>query len=246
MEHKIISVYGNSYVTTTAINLAARISERNKELKVILVSIDHTTPVMPIVFPHIDNAPSLGALMSSPDDMSDELLYRHLQINSDNVCVLGYAKGENVYSYAAPADYKMDDLFIYLRNIADITIVDCMSNIAAHKFSAKSIINADKVVNLVSADIYGASFYESQKLLLQGAQYGFHTKFMRCLTVGNAFINDTEKFSRLINDNVECITPYSKKAVDVINTGAALSHVDDKKYNATLDTIIENILKEEN
>ena len=70
--------------------------------------------------------------------------------------------------------------------------------------------------------------------------------FMRCLTVGNAFINDTEKFSRLIDDNVECIIPYSKKAVEVINTGAALSHVDDKKYNAALDTIIENILKEEN
>lgn len=237
-EHTLIAVYGNSYVTTTAINLAAEIAAENKSLKVILVSLDSTKPIMSVIFPNDDDCPSLGNLMASPDDMSDELLLSNLKVNSDNVCVLGYAKEENINTYAKPVPDRIDDMFMYLRNLADVTIIDCTSDIASSLYTAKAIIAADKVVNLISADIFGAAFYTSQKPMLLGTQYGFFEKFIPCLTSGEAIINDTGRFEQLMEGKVCTVVPYSKKAVEIINTGAALTPVSDRRYRNALRDII--------
>ena len=44
MLHKIIAVYGNSYKTTTAINLAEPITRRYPKAAVAFVSIDDMQP----------------------------------------------------------------------------------------------------------------------------------------------------------------------------------------------------------
>lgn len=239
-EHKIIALYGNSYVTTTAINLAAEIAGNDTSKKIILVSLDNTKPIMPIIFPDSD-CPSIGVLMSSPEDLSDDLLLAHLKVNSDNLCVLGYAKEENINTFAKPLPERIDDMYMYLRNLADVTIIDCTSDVATSTYTAKALINADKVINLMSADLFGAAFYASQKPLLLGAQYGFYEKFIPCLTTGNAFINDTARFEQLIEGRICTVVPYSRKAAEVINTGAALTPVNDRKYKNALKDIIAAI-----
>ena len=241
MIHKVIAVYGNSYKTTTAINLTSLIANMYPKASIAYISVDSLQPALPLIFPKIDSTNSLGKLMSRVDDIDADAILAAGEIAKNNLAVYGYNKGENVNSYAKTVDSKIDDLYMYMRSIFDFTIIDCTKDIMGDKYTAKAIINADITVNLISCDIYGLTFFDSQQSIWQHAQYGYD-RFINCLTLGGAFEQDTMEMTDITG--ARHIIPYNKKAVEVINQGLAFDKVPDKRYRSVLYKIIEEITGE--
>ncbi len=241
MLHKIIAVYGNSYKTTTAINLAELITRRYPKAAVAFVSIDDMQPALPLIFPKISSDNSFGKLMSQAEDMDGNTILAMGQPAKSNLAVYGYNTGENINSYAKPIDTKIDDLYMYMRSIFDFTVIDCTKDVMGNKYTAKALINADVTVNLVSCDIYGLVFFDSQKPILEHSQYHYE-RFINCLTLNGAFEQDTMDMSDLLS--AKYVIPYSKKVAETINMGLAFEKVPDKNYRSVLSKIIDEIVGE--
>lgn len=240
MPNKIIAVYGNSYKTTTAINLA-ELLRRYTDTEIAVVSADSRQPFIPIALPQSTDKSSLGELMGKVEDIDENGLLFNAITAKPNIAVYGYNRGENINSYAAPTDSKIDDMYMLMRNIFNYTIVDCTSDIMKNKYTAKALINADYVLNLISCDLFGLTFFESQKSIFQHAQYKYE-KFINCLTLGGAFEQDTLEMSHILQANH--IIPYSKKAAENINRGLAFGEIPDKKYRLAIRQIAEEIIGE--
>ena len=241
MTHKVISVYGNSYKTTTAINLTALLASMYPKASIAYVSVDNLQPALPLIFPRIDSENSLGKLMSRVDDIDADAILSTGEIARNNLAVYGYNKGENVNSYAKTVDSRIDDLYMYMRSIFDITVIDCTKDVMGSKYTEKAIINSDVTVNLISCDIYGLTFFDSQQPILKHAQYRYDS-FINCLTLGNAFEQDTMEMADFTG--AKHIIPYSKKVVEAINQGLAFDKVPDKNYRNVLYKIIKEITGE--
>lgn len=235
---KIIAIYGNTYKTTTAINLTELLSRIYGNSKVAYVSLDDVQPALPLVIPTVDDENSLGKLFASIEDFDDRMIYAAGECVKNNLAVYGYNKGENVNSYAVPPDEKIDTFYMYMRTIFDFTVIDCTKDIMRNKYTAKAVINSDVTVNLISSDIYGLMFFDSQKPIWEHVQYNY-SKFINCLTLGGAFEQDTMEMKDLTN--ARHIIPYSKKASEAINRGLAFRKLPDRNYRRALQSIIEEI-----
>lgn len=244
MEHKLFAVYGNSgsYKTTTAVNLVTLLSRYYSDASVALVSVDDTKPILPLVLPHRDCSTSLGSLMGSIEELDETQMLVNAESVGSNIAVYGYNKGENINSYPMTADPKIDDFYMHLRNDYEFTVIDCTSSLMGSKYTAKAIIHADKVLQLISCDVFGLSFYDSQYALLQRAQYGYDRKFIKCLSLPGEYTPDTTEMKRITNST--CIIPHSKSATIAINSGQAFGAINDKVYRHALRSIIEILTDE--
>jgi hypothetical protein len=240
--HKIISVYGNSgsYKTITALNIAKTISELDSNANVAIVGLDTTKPLIPVLFPKQRLNASLGKLLSLEYFDQDSILS---QMNMNGrVGVLGYGSGENYNSHAFPVDGRIDDFFMQMRHLVNYTIVDCTSNIASDKLTAKAIINADEVVYLLSCDICGLVFHHSQEPILLSEQYGY-SNFKRYLTISGRFSQDTAVMENSIT-YVKGVIPFSTAVTEQINQGIAFERVSDGKYNRAINAIAQGLMEE--
>ena len=159
MAHKIIAVYGNSgsYKTTTALSLARYMA--SKGTNIILVGADTTKPLLPIAAPLESKfAGSLGKALSSVDFDRDMIL-KNIYMATDHVGILSYNIRENANTYAVVSQERIDDLYMQLRQQSDTDIiVDCTSDISQSKLTAKAIITADVVIELLTCDTNGLVF----------------------------------------------------------------------------------------
>lgn len=244
MAHKIIAVYGNggSYKTTTSVNLVTLLARYYPDADVALVSVDDTKPIFPIIFPHKDCETSLGRFMGSLEEIDETQMLINAECVGSNIAVYGYNKGENINSYPITTDQKIDDLYMHLRNDFDFTIIDCTSSVMNSKFTAKALIHADKVLQLVSCDLFGLSFYESQFAILQRVQYGYEQKFVKCLSLPGDYVPDGHEMRKITKSC--CYIPYSKSAATAINSGLAFGSINDKMYRKALRNIIELLTDE--
>lgn len=233
----ILAIYGNSYKTTTAINIATLLARYNQQKSVVLVSLDKFQPIMPIIFPSKRETSSLGELMSAPEAISSSNLLSYTQTCNGNIGVIGYSQGENTTSYAPPLPERIDDFFVAMRSAYDFVVVDCTIDIRS-RFVAKALIHADKVIDLISCDVFGASWFCSQLPILQNIQYKYDEKFLKILCFSSAFLSDENKMSELIGSKISGKIPYSKEAVRIINEGLAFGEICDKKYREALCSII--------
>lgn len=172
MAHKIIAVYGNSgsYKTTTALSLARYMA--SKGTNIILVGADTTKPLLPVAAPLESKfAGSLGKALSSVDFDRDMIL-KNIYMATDHVGILSYNIRENANTYAVVSQERIDDLYMQLRQQSDTDIiVDCTSDISQSKLTAKAVITADVVIELLTCDTNGLVFDGSQEPILQSEQY---------------------------------------------------------------------------
>lgn len=234
--HKIIAVYGNSgsFKTATSVNLAKTIEKRDSGASVAIVGLDHTKPLIPLLFPETKTNTSLGKLLSC-ECLDQEAILSQVNMRG-NIGVLGYNAGENFQSCAPPTDDRLDDFFMQMRHLVNYTIVDCTSDVK-HKSTAKSLINADYVLYLISCDINGLAFYQSQESILLGEQYGYGS-YLRYLTIGGKFIQDEDAMINAVTQ-VQGIIPYCEIIPELWNQGEAFKSVPDGKYSKALNEIAD-------
>lgn len=247
MEHKIISVYGNSgsYKTSTALNLAKTISEIYPSAGVAIVGLDMTKPLIPILFPN-EKEKKMGSRLSLGKLLSLEYLDQEATLSQmkthNNIGVLGYNAGENYNSYAFPVDGRIDDFYTQIRHLINYTIVDCTSNVATDKLTMKALINADEVIQLISCDTGGLTFLYSQEPILLSEQYGYGN-YRRYLTVQGRFFEDTETMKSVVT-KVRGVIPFSTAVAEKINQGRAFEKTDDAKYIKVIKEIARDLTTE--
>lgn len=168
MDNSIIAVYGSpgSYKTTTALSLARCIASKGSN--VVIVGTSTIKPLLPIAVPFESKfSGSLGKALSAVDFDRDVIL-KNIFMATDKIGILSYNIRENSNSYAVVSPDRMDDLFIQLRQqMGAQIIVDCTSDIVNSKLTAKALINATHVVELLTCDTNGLVFDGSQEPILQ-------------------------------------------------------------------------------
>jgi cellulose biosynthesis protein BcsQ len=245
--HKIIAVYGNggSYKTSTAAALARRLAEMDAQSDVILIGLDSTKPLLPLIFPNKKgNAvvkTSLGKLLAN-EFFDQETIVSQTAL-AGKIGVLGYNSCENINSHAFPTDGRIDDFYLQLRHLVNYTIVDCTPDLLANKLTAKALIAADDVLWTVSCDLNGLVFVQSQEPLLRGHQYSY-ANYFRVLTHGEKFPQDEAGMRNAVTKIAGTI-PFSPKTAGNWNSGKALEKTSDKAYEQAINAIAERFVRDE-
>jgi hypothetical protein len=236
--HKIIAVYGNSgsYKTSTSVKLAKAIAGRDNRLRVAVVGLDHTKPLIPLLFPETNTAQSLGKLFSC-ECLDQEIVLSQMNMHG-NIGFIGYNSGENVKSYAFPTDERIDDFLMQMRHLVDYTIIDCTHD-TSYKPTSKALINADIVLYLITCDINGLVFHQSQEPRLLAEQYNY-SSFLRCLSISGKYVHDEETMQNAIGE-IEAIIPYSEEIPMRWNQGEGLSPMNDMRYINTIVAIADEL-----
>jgi cellulose biosynthesis protein BcsQ len=238
--HKIIAVYGNSgsFKTATSVNLAKAIAKKDRNLKVAVVGIDTTKPLIPVLFPDSKSEVSLGRLLAC-ENIDQEKIFKQMR-SHDNIGFLGYNVGENLQSYAFPTGEKIDDFLMQMRHIFNYTIIDCTS-FTMFKPTSKALIGADNVLYLISCDVDGLAFHRSQESILLAEQYNYNN-YLRCLTISGKFVQDEAAMQNALV-RVDGIIPYCESVPEMWNQGKALTILPDSNYSRTLTAIAVEIME---
>jgi MinD-like ATPase involved in chromosome partitioning or flagellar assembly len=243
---KIITVYGSggSGKTTAALELVKALAAAEPHENVVLVGLDNTKPLIPVLFPgNADFAGlSLGKVLSEAKVTPEVILKNSAGVGS-NVCVLGYNVDENARSFVKPTDSVLRGLWFTLRNMAKYVVVDGTDNIVAQSRTASALIASDEVLYLLGADINGIQFYRSQKPLLLTEAYKY-SGFTRTLSVSEKFVADIEAVKNVIG-KIEYVLPYSKQLPVMLNEGRAFEENPDRAYNAVVKQLAAKFAKEE-
>lgn len=245
MAHNIIAVYGNSgsYKTTTALSLARYIASKGGD--VIIVGTDTTKPLLPIAAPFESKfTGSLGKALSAVDFDRDTIL-RNVYMATDHIGILSYNIRENANTYAVVSQDRIDDLYMQLRQQPNTDIiVDCTSDVSQSKLTAKAIIKASHVIELLTCDTNGLVFDGSQEAILQSEVYAYRN-FIRLLSLGNSFKQDEAAMANALG-RISGKIPYSTKVAEYFNQGTLLTKsVDDHAYSTIIKSIAEIVMKEE-
>ena len=242
---KLIAVWGNksSGKSTLAAQLACQLAAKNYE--VILVLTDITAPDMKVLLPHEKHTRSMGNLWSMPD-CSIEAIYKACVVtDSDNICLLGYRNGENVFTNP---DYTKDnimDVFMKLKSMVDYVIVDCVAEFAYNVLTTVALEMADNVLRLGEATPKAFSFFDSNLSLLLDSRYKSE-QHIKVLSKVKSFHPKELAISHYGGVDVELpfIEAIEKKSIE----GELLQLINDKSaksFNAGLNKIIGQINDQE-
>jgi MinD-like ATPase involved in chromosome partitioning or flagellar assembly len=241
--NKIIAVYGNSggYKTAVSVELAKTISQYDKNADIAVIGLDCTKPLIPLLFPNSKSNISLGRILSA-ESLDQDVILKNVEMNGQ-IGVIAYNAGENYNSYAFPTDGRIDDFLTQMRHLVNYTIIDCTSDVARDKLTAKTLINADNVLYLISADINGLAFYYSQEPILQSEQYGYNG-YLKFLTVSGKFTEDIDAVKNSVL-GVNGVIPYSAEISGQWNKGDAFKPLGDGKYNKIIGEIADVLTEAE-
>ncbi|SES65236.1 AAA family ATPase [[Clostridium] polysaccharolyticum] len=238
---KLVAVWGSSGAgkTTFAINLALALAKKQLESLVILTDIN--APDLKVLLPFEKDLKSMGYLWTRQDADKTDIYNACVVTKSEYICLMGYTKGENAFSYS---DYTKDNVFrIYeeMRTMADYVIVDCVPNLAYNMLTTVALETADCVVRMGEAKKKSFSFFDSSLPLLADSRYE-REKHIRLLSKVKSDM-PIEIAKKYLGCDLEL--PYIEEAQKQMMEGMLLSGIKDPCYVAVIKEIAERIEKEE-
>lgn len=169
----LIAVWGspNSGKTVTTVKLAQAFAEGKQN--VLVLCCDALCPSISTIAPQgASSHHSLGELLSLAALTQEDLLRYALPLDvSPQIALLGYKKGDNVFTYATYNRERAVDLLTLARHLADVVLVDCSSFLSADPLSTVALELADHVVRLHSCNLKSLMFYASYLPLVSDARF---------------------------------------------------------------------------
>jgi len=166
--NQVLSIWGSpsSGKTLLSVKLARYIASQKKN--VVLVFGDLLSPPLPFICNEnmLESVHSLGEILAAAR-ISDDVIRQNVILHKRNeyLTMIGYLKGENVFSYPKH-DKSHVRLFIEcLRDISDCVIIDCGS--AFSLFTEIAISDSDVNLTLLNCDLKALSFYASNASLIK-------------------------------------------------------------------------------
>lgn len=245
-ENQILAVWGNpsSGKTTTSIKIAKDLSEREKN--VIVVFCDILCPTTVTILPYVDlENKSLGRLLSAPSITQADILSQCITLEKNEyLSFLGYAQGENVFTYAEYSKDRAMDLLILLRHLADYVIMDCSSNFTSDILSTVALEMADKVIRLKSANLKAISYFDSYLPLLADRRFNVE-KHIKVLSN----VKDSEPKGQIKEkyNGIKYELPHIEEISEQFLSGELLGDLKSKEkeeYNSSLKDLIALVFDE--
>ncbi|MCG8540159.1 MAG: ParA family protein [Clostridia bacterium] len=243
MNNQIIAIWGNTHSgkTTTTMKLAKELSEKKKNI--IVVMCDLSSPTLMTVIPYDTGDKSLGNILSAPQITQESILAECITLKkNDYLTFIAYKQGDNLFSYAEYDREKAVDFFILLRHLADYIIVDCTGNMENDILSATALEMADIVFRHITCDLKSLSFYESHLPLIKDRRFKAdgHIKIL-------SNIKDYEAKSAVIQrfHGVKYQLPHSQELEEQSLSGSLLESLTSKKgkqYSNIISQITETLI----
>lgn len=224
--------------TTVAVKLAKELYQREHK-PVILLSPDLYVPVMPFLFPRKNqNVYSLGAVLEHTEITPNDIL-KCLVVPKDkkDFGVLGYIRGENVYSYAQPTPDKIMQLVAGVQKLAHHVVVDATGRLE-DLISQTCWAQASHRVQLIVPDVKSLSYYLSMK-----EEYQKPTGAIQVVNRMEGEIPAAEPEILEFFKEVRVTLPYSRTVKYQSMSGLLLDQSADKPYRAALDTLTQAVMK---
>lgn len=163
----VVCVFGspNSGSTTLSVAIAKEFAKTKKN--VVLICPDQKIPTIPVIFPQStkkvgsNDTRSIGRILSGINVSSNDILKQMVTVpNTKNFAILGYAYGENKYTYPNIAENDVLLFYQKLADLVDIIVVDCSSNID-NLISKIALQCADAIVRCCTCDFKSISYFAS-------------------------------------------------------------------------------------
>ena len=240
---KIIAIWGSpgAGCTTFAVKLIKYIY-KSQDAKVIGIFADNQTPALPVLFPNTrkEFLPSMGGLMSRTQiEKRDMLNYLVTFKKYKNVGFLGYADGENKYTYPEFSESKAKNLIETVSSAADYVIIDCSTDLN-EPFNYTAVQNADVLIKLCAPTLKSVSYFSSQLPLYSDLVFKPETY------IAGLVETEKERYMPLSEakehfGNIKFVIPYCGSLRQQLMDGKLLESVSDSNFNGKISKIAEMV-----
>lgn len=177
------AVWGPSGCGKTAVSVAfaEHLSRRGS---VILLFCDNVNPPLPVLFPKHREGEirSVGTALTAVEITQEKIMHSATVGKNPNLIFLGYAGGENAFSYPSFSQMRAEMFLDVLDAMADYLVCDCMSALSYYPLSDAALRRADTVFRLYNPTAGAFLFYESQLPLLTDGENSAerHVRVLNC------------------------------------------------------------------
>ena len=223
----------------------AKILTANKD-KALIINADSSTPMLPVWMPEriLETGASIGNVLTGLE-INTALVAERVTILKEYpfIGVMGYAAGENPFSYP---ELKYDKIKLFIAEAAklvDYVILDCSSNML-NFFTPTAIEAADLAVRIITPDLRGLNYLRAHRPLLTDDKfhYGSHLTFAGLARPFHAI----DEMDHLIG-GFDGLLPYAKE-IERCGTGGqmfkALAYCN-QRYVCSLKLVRERLMQPE-
>lgn len=235
----LIAVTGSpgSGKTTVAVKLAKHLYDKDHK-PVIVLSPDLYVPIMPVLFPRKSHSlASLGRVLERTEITQGDLLQALVTAKEHkDFGVLGYRRGENLYSYPEPTPDKVAQLLEGVRQLAHTVVLDTTTR-REDRISQAGLAAATRVVHLVVPDVKCLA-YE----LSLGQELYEPTRTLSVLHRLQREVPGAEEEVLEYFRHPSMTVPYAREVLFQSMTGQLLDKTRDKKYGAAMAALAEAVI----
>ena len=172
---KIITVWGNPGCGKSMFCCClAKVLTAGKE-KALIINADSSTPMLPVWMPEriLETSASIGNVLTGLE-INTALVAERVTILKEYpfIGVMGYAAGENPFSYP---ELKYDKIRLFIEEaskLVDYIILDCSSNML-NFFTPTAIEAADVTVRIITPDLRGLNYLRAHRALLTDDKFHY-------------------------------------------------------------------------
>lgn len=240
-----IAVWGSPHSgkTTTAVQLACFAARAGRE--VILIMADASKPSMPVLLPsQTVHADSLGELLSCGEITQDRILNSCIiPGHAEHLSLLGYRAGENERTYPEYTREQAKDLFLQLRHMAQLIIVDCSSMLCHNLLSATAFDTSDRILLVGDCRLISPAFFNSQLPLVKDRLSKKHPLIP---LINNVRPSDpADEYVQGIEGDAQ-VLPHADEIETNLNSGRSFERLMTKtgrQYEASLEQVWKEVFK---
>ena len=243
---KIITVWGNPGCGKSMFCCClAKVLTAGKE-KALIINADSSTPMLPVWMPEriLETSASIGNVLTGLE-INTALVAERVTILKEYpfIGVMGYAAGENPFSYP---ELKYDKIKLFIAEAAklvDYIILDCSANML-NFFTPTAIEAADVIVRIITPDLRGLNYLRAHKPLLTDDKFHYdsHLTFAGLARPFHAI----DEMDHLIG-GFDGLLPYAKE-IERCGTGGqmfkALAYCN-QRYVNSLKLVRERLMQPE-
>ena len=243
---KIITVWGNPGCGKSMFCCClAKVLTAGKE-KALIINADSSTPMLPVWMPEriLETSASIGNVLTGLE-INTALVAERVTILKEYpfIGVMGYAAGENPFSYP---ELKYDKIRLFIEEaskLVDYIILDCSSNML-NFFTPTAIEAADVIVRIITPDLRGLNYLRAHKPLLTDDKFHYdsHLTFAGLARPFHAI----DEMDHLIG-GFDGLLPYAKE-IERCGTGGqmfkALAYCN-QRYVSSLKLVRERLMQPE-
>ena len=238
---KVIAICGSpgSGKTTIGLKLAQNLCRHQKE-SVLFVSLDLVAPTLGYLLPHhkATGLHSLGEVLNRTNIYREDVMKQIVTDNHlSNLGYLGFLLGENPYTYPRPTEDKIMELFHCLREIAEYVVIDCTSD-NTDLLSALSQREADSVIQIISPDLKGMTYFTSNKELCVGNPHKI--TMVINVTERDLYLPIQEMKNHFKSNPI--VLPYCFRLKQQMITGTLSEKTTDRKYREVISTLTKAVI----